>query len=205
MRHSALAVLAASTVMLTAACALAYNAPSTSLQGVESGTYVIDDSHTSVNFGISHMGFSNYQGRFDKVSGSLSFDAKEPEKSGLTVTVLADSIDTNNAKLEGELKGAQWFDSAKYPTLTFVSTGIQKLSETTGKVTGNLTMHGVTKPVTLDVTFNGGGANPLANVAELGFSAKGSIKRSEFGISQYIPMVGDDVAISIETEMHLKK
>lgn len=205
MRHSVLAVLAASTITLTSACALAYNAPSTSLQGVESGTYEIDDSHTSVNFGISHMGFSNYQGRFNKASGSLNFDAKAPEKSTLTITVAADSIDTNNAKLEGELKSAQWFDSAKFPTLTFTSSSIQKLSDTTGKVTGNLTLHGVTKPVTLDVTFNGGGMNPLANVAELGFSAKGTIKRSDFGISQYIPMVGDDVAISIETEMHLKK
>ena len=205
MRHPYFAVLAASAITLTSACALAYSAPTTSLQGVASGTYEIDDSHTSVTFGISHMGFSNYQGRFDKASGTLYFDASMPEKSSLTVTVLADSIDTNNAKLEGELKGAQWFDTAKYPTLTFVSSSIQKTSNTTGKVTGSLTMHGVTKPLTLDVTFNGGGMNPLANVAELGFSAKGTVKRSDFGISQYIPMVGDDVAINIETEMHLKK
>ena len=205
MRRSVFAVLATSVITLTSACALAYSAPSTSLKGVESGTYEIDAAHTSVQFGISHMGYSNYQGRFNTASGTLNFDAAAPEKSALTVTVTTDSINTNNAKLEGELKGDQWFDSAKFPTLTFVSSSVQKLTDTTGKVSGDLTMHGVTKPVTLDVTFNGGGMNPLANVAELGFSARGSIKRSDFGISQYIPMVGDEVAISIETEMHLKK
>lgn len=212
MRRTVLAVVAVSSISLTAACALAenavkatYTAPSTSLVGVKSGTYEIDASHTSINFGINHMGFSNYQGRFNAVSGSLKFNAAAPEKSELTVTVTTDSIDTNNAKLEGELKGPQWFDSAKFPTLTFVSTTIQKTSDTTGKVLGNLTMHGVTKPVTLDVTFNGGGVNKLANADALGFSAKGSIKRSDFGISQYVPMVGDEVMIAIETEMHLKK
>ncbi len=212
MRRSLFATVAVCSITLTSACALAesavtatYTAPSTSLQGVKSGMYEIDPSHTSVNFGIKHMGFSNYQGRFDKTAGTLNFDAAAPEKSALTVTVMADSVDTNNAKLEGELKSASWFDAAKYPTLTFTSTGIQKLTDTTGKVMGNLTMHGVSKPVTLDVTFNGGGINKLAAVEELGFSAKGSIKRSDFGISAYVPMVGDEVAISIETEMHLKK
>ena len=212
MRRSLFAAIAVSSITLTAACALAenavtavYTAPSTSLAGIKSGTYEIDASHTSINFGISHMGFSTYQGRFNSVSGSLTFDAVTPEKSAMTVTITTDSIDTNNAKLEGELKSAGWLDSAKYPTLTFVSKTIQKLTDTTGKVTGDLTLHGVTKPVTLDVTFNGGGMNKLANVEELGFSAKGAIKRSDFGISQYIPVVGDDVTISIETEMHLKK
>lgn len=205
MRRHTIAVLAASTIALTSACALAFNAPSTALDGVPSGAYEIDPSHTSVNFGISHLGFSTYQGRFNTIAGSLTFDAKAPEKSSLTVTIDAASIDTNHAELEGKLKTTDWFDTAKFPTATFTSTKIVKLTDTTGKLTGDLTLHGVTKPVTLDVTFNGAGNNPFANVPQLGFSAKGTIKRSDFGIAQYLPAIGDEVSIMIESELHLKK
>ena len=205
MRRHTIAALAASTIALTSACALAFNAPSTALDGVPSGAYVIDPGHTSVNFGISHLGFSSYQGRFNTIAGSLNFDAKAPEKSSLTVTIDAASIDTNHTELEGKLKGADWFDTAKFPTATFPSTKVEKLTDTTGKLTGDLTLHGVTKPVTLDVTFNGAGNNPFANVPQLGFSAKGSIKRSDFGIAQYLPAIGDEVSIMIESELHLKK
>jgi polyisoprenoid-binding protein YceI len=205
MKRHAITALAASTIALTSACALAFNAPSTALTGVPSGVYEIDASHTSVQFGISHLGFSSYQGRFNTTAGSLNFDAKTPEKSTLTVSIDAASIDTNNQKLEDELKGTKWLDATKFPNMTFTSTAIEKLSDTTGKLTGNLTLHGITKPVTLDVTFNGGGNNPFMNVPELGFSAKGRLKRSEFGITEYIPAVGDDVSIAIESELHLKK
>lgn len=205
MKHHAIAIITASTIALTSACALAFNAPSTALDGVPSGTYVIDPSHTSVNFGISHLGFSTYQGRFNTIAGNLEFDAKAPEKSSIVVTIDAASIDTNHAELEGKLKSADWFDTAKFPTATFTSTKVEKLSDSNGKIMGDLTLHGVTKPVTLDVTFNGAGNNPFANVPQLGFSAKGSIKRSEFGIAQYLPAIGDEVSITIESELHLKK
>lgn len=205
MQRHTLALLAASCVALTSACALAFNAPSTKLDGVPSGTYEIDPSHTSVQFGISHLGFSSYQGRFNTTAGTLTFDAKAPEKSTLNVTIDAASIDTNHTELEGKLKGADWFDTAKFPTATFISTKIEKLSDATGTVTGDFTLHGVTKPVTLSVTFNGAGNNPFANVPQLGFSAKGTIKRSDFGISQYLPAVGDEVSIAIEAELHHKK
>ncbi len=204
MRRSLLALLATSTVALTSACALAFDAPSTSLAKAPSGTYEIDPTHTNVLFGINHMGFSQYYGRFNTISGKLNFDAKAPEKSKIDVKIDIASIDTNNQKLEAELIGEQWFDAAKFPSATFTSTKIEKLTDTTGKVTGDFTLHGITKPVVLDVTFNGAGQNPFMKSDELGFSAKGTIKRSEFGISQYIPMVGDDVALTIETELHRK-
>ncbi len=205
MRRHFVALLATSAITLTSACALAFSAPVTTLDKTSTGNFEIDPSHTSVNFGISHMGFSTYQGRFDKVQGSLAFDAKNPENSKLNVQIDANSIDTNNEKLQTELKSKDWFNTATFPAITFTSTSVQKLSATTGKVVGDLTLHGVTKPVVLEVTFNGTGSNPINNVEELGFSAHGTIKRSEFGISQYIPMVGDEVAINIETEMHLKQ
>lgn len=195
----------AAAVATTSACALAFTAPATTLEKTSSGIYEIDPTHTNVLFGISHMGFSTYYGRFNRVAGSLNFDAKTPETSRLAVTIDVASIDTNNEKLEGELKSAPWLDAEKFPTASFTSTKIEKLTATTGKLTGDFTLHGVTKPVVLEVTFNGTGINPITQTEELGFSAKGSIKRSDFGITQYLPMVGDDVALTIESELHLKK
>lgn len=205
MKSRFITALAATAVIATSACALAYTAPGTSLEQTTSGNYEIDGSHTNVLFSLSHMGYSHYYGRFNTISGNLQFDAKTPQNSTLKVTIDIASIDTNNAKLEGELKSKDWFDAAKFPTATFTSTKVEKITPTTGKVTGDLTLHGVTKPVTLDVRLNGAGMNSLANVEELGFSAHGKIKRSDFGVSNYVPMVGDDIELTIESELHLKK
>ena len=205
MRRSLVALVATSAITLGAYASFANDGPKSLLDKATSGTYSIDPTHTNVLFSLSHLGFSNYYGRFDTIAGNLVFDAKDPEKSKLDVTIDVASIDTNNEKLQGELKGPQWFDAAKFPTATFTSTSIEKLSPTSGKVTGNLTLHGVTKPVTLDVTLNGAGSNPIMKVEELGFSAKTTISRSDFGVSQYVPMVGDNVTLIIESELHLKK
>jgi polyisoprenoid-binding protein YceI len=200
MRTRFVTLLASAAIIATSACALAFNAPSTKLDTAQSGIYEIDPTHTSVLFGISHMGFSSYHGRFNSVSGTLDFNATVPEKSALSVTIPIESIDTNHRELEGKLKGADWFDAAQFPTATFTSTRIEKLSETTGKITGNLTLHGVTQPLTLDVTFNGAGENPFAKSPMLGFSAKGSIKRSDFGLGKYAPGVSDETELSIAVE-----
>lgn len=199
-------IFLASTAVALAiiASAAVADGPGTDLSKATSGVYEIDPSHTNVIWGINHMGFSTYYGRFNKIEGTLNFDAKAPEKSKLDVTINPASVDTNNEKLQAELVSPQWFDTAKYPRITFVSTKIEKLNATGGKVTGDLTLHGVTKPVTLDVTFNGVGANPIMKVEQLGFAAKGKIKRSDFNVSQYLPMVGDEVELTIASELHLK-
>ncbi|MES2983983.1 MAG: YceI family protein [Pseudomonadota bacterium] len=204
-RHLIATALATALIASTTGALAAYTAPATTLTGVTSGNYTVDGSHTNVLFNLTHMGFSRYYGRFNKVDGTLKFDAANPEKSTLAITIDAASVDTNNAKLEEELKGAQWFDAAKFPTITFTSTSVKKLTDTTGQVSGNLTLHGVTKPVTLSVTFNGAGKNPIMGAEQLGFSATAAIKRSDFGVSQYVPMVGDDVTLTIESELHLAK
>jgi polyisoprenoid-binding protein YceI len=185
------------------ACALVFTPPSTVLDNTPSGTYTLDPTHANILFSISHLGYSHYYGRFDKIDGALKFDAKAPETSSVNITTDINSIDTNNAKLEGELK--EWFEATKFPTATFTSVKVEKLSATTGKLYGNLTLHGVTKPVILDVTFNGAGIFPMMNVPAIGFSAHTIIKRSDFGIGQYIPMVGDEVTLTIEAEFHLAK
>ena len=175
-------------------------APSTDLTNIPKGDYKLDPDHANVVFQISHLGYSTFIGRFDKITGDLNFNSAKPEKSKLKVTVDAGSIDTKVAALDEHLKKADFFDTAKYPEITFKSTKVEKLSDSTGRVTGDLTLHGVTKPVTLDVTFHGGGANPMMKKVILGFGAVTKIKRSDFGISQYVPMVGDEVTLIIEAE-----
>jgi polyisoprenoid-binding protein YceI len=173
--------------------------PSTDLSAIPSATYTLDPAHTSITFMISHLGFSNFTGRFDKPTGTLKLNSKKPEKSKIEVAVETASVDTNVAKLDEHLKGEQFFDAAKYPEIKFKSTKIEKLSDTTGKITGDLTLHGVTKPVTLDVTFHGGGPF-MGKGVRLGFAAKTAIKRTDFGMSYFAPMLGDEVTLIIESE-----
>jgi len=203
MRHRFIAAAVTTALVIGSGCALAFTPPSTAVDGVPSGKYTIDNSHTNVLFGLSHMGFSQYYGRFNTISGTLEFDAKAPEKSKLDVKIDIASIDTNSAELEKKLVGGDWFDAAKFPSATFVSTKVEKTSATKGKVTGDLTIHGVTKPVMLDVTFNGAGQNPILAVPQLGFSATTKIKRSDFGVAQYVPMVVYNVTVTTESELHL--
>ncbi len=164
---------------------------------VQAGTYAIDPQHTQVGFGVSHMGFTTYYGHFADASGTLELTPKNPAGSRLSVSVPTASVSTTSDKLDGELKGDQWFDAAKYPTITFVSTQITPTGRGEAKVTGNLTMHGVTKPVTLDAKFVGAGTNPLDKKYTVGFAITGLVSRSEFGVKTYVPLIGDEVAITI--------
>ncbi len=166
-----------------------------------SGKYAMDPTHTSVIFKVDHLGFSTYIGRFDTISGTLDFDEKDPTKSAVNVAIESASINTNSDKLEEELRGAEMFNSEVHPQVTFVSIEIEKTGETTGKITGDLTIAGTTKPVVLDTTFNNGAPHPFPpNKLVLGFSATAAIKRSEFGLNSWLPAIGDDVSLIIETE-----
>ena len=187
----------------TAALAIAGPAsaqPSTDLATVEGGHFSVDKSHAKLIFAFSHFGYSTSYGLFSDFDAKLDFDPKAPAKSALDVTVDLNHIDTFVPKLDAHMKSADMFDVAKYPTATFKSTAIEVTGPATGKVTGTLTLHGVTKPVTLDTTFNGGGANPVTRNYVIGFSATGKVKRSDFGISFASPMVGDEVTLTISGE-----
>ena len=171
----------------------------------EAGTYTIDPAHTQVIFGIKHMGLSTFYGRFDKASGTLTFDPAAPEASTLNVTIDMTAIDTHVAKLDDELKDV--FHVAKYPTATFTGAKIEKTGDDTGTVTGMLTLNGVTKPVTLNVTFDGGRNSPMPmQPYRIGFDATGTIHRADFGLTGMIwsGFVGDDVSLMIECEMEKK-
>lgn len=164
---------------------------------VEAGSYAVDPEHTQVGFGVSHMGFTTYYGRFSGASGTLELTPKDPAGSKLSVTVPTASVATTSEKLDGELKSEQWFDAAKYPTISFVSTRIVPSGDSEAKVMGNLTMHGVTKPVTFDAKFVGAGINPIDKKYTVGFAITGVVSRSEFGVKTYVPLIGDEVALTI--------
>jgi len=180
------------------------------------GEYTMDLQHSSVNFRVSHMGLSRYTARFTKAEGKLAFDPANPAAQSVTATIDAGSLQTNYPepqKLDFDAQVEKEFlDTAKFPTITFKSTKVEPTGPRTAKVTGDLTLHGVTKPVTLEATFNGGykagSMDPMG--ARIGFSAHGTFKRSDFGIGYGIPApgttlgVGDEVEVAIEAEFTKK-
>jgi polyisoprenoid-binding protein YceI len=162
--------------------------------------YDLDPNHTRIDFSWTHFGFSHPMGRFDKFDGDFRFDPADPTKSSVTVTIPVSSIDTGVAKLDAHLQSADFFDVTKYPSATFKSTRVERVGEHGLKVTGDLTLHGVTKPVVLDVRINKIGPHPMAGRAAAGFDATATIKRSDFGISAYVPNVSDEITLSISAE-----
>ena len=166
---------------------------------ITSGAYALDKNHASLLFRINHLGFSLFHGRFDSFDARLRFDAKEPEKSVVEATIDVKSIDTNNSKLEEELRGEKFFNTDKFPTATFKSIHVTRSGDS-GTMIGQLTLMGVTKPVTLNVTFHGGGIHPMSKKPVVGFGARGAFNRSQWGINYGIPNVGDEVSIEIEGE-----
>lgn len=164
---------------------------------VEAGVYSVDPNHTQVMFQLSHMGFSNYTGTFSGASGELTLDPKTASASSLKVSIPVKSVMTTSTKLNEELKSAQWLDAGHFPDLTFVSTKVTPDGKGKAKVTGDLTIHGLTKPTTLEVTFVGAGTNPLSKKYTVGFDVTGDIKRSDFGVKTYVPLIGDTLHLLI--------
>ncbi|MGY0714398.1 YceI family protein [Azospirillum argentinense] len=162
--------------------------------------YKLDPAHTAVVFIVDHLGFSKAVGSFNTVAGELAFDKDAADKSSLSVTIDTASIDTNHAKRDEHLKSPDFFNVKEFPKLTFKSTKIEKTGDKTGKLHGDLTLLGVTKPVILDVTFNKDGVSPASKQETVGFSARGTIKRSDFGMKYGVPNIGDDIQIIIESE-----
>jgi polyisoprenoid-binding protein YceI len=167
---------------------------------VQSGTYKAGSPHTRIVFVVRHMGFTDYYGQFNGINGQLKLDAAHPADSQVTITIPTDSVDANNTVLTGELKSPQWFDAAKYPTITFTSTKVVQTGKDTADITGDLTFHGATHPVTLHAKFNAGGVHPFSKKYTIGFNAEAHLKRSEFGQTTYVPLISDDVGLIISAE-----
>jgi polyisoprenoid-binding protein YceI len=169
-------------------------------------SYKVDDAHTSVTFSVRHL-FTSVEGRFKTFEGQIEFDPAAPEKTTVKGTIDAASIDTNVQKRDDHLRSPDFFDVAKHPKIEFVSTGVSDVDKTknTGKIQGNLTMHGVTKPVVLDAQFLGAATDPWGN-KKAGFTASTVINRKDFGLgwNQALEsggvLVGDDVTIRLNVE-----
>lgn len=173
--------------------------------------YEFDKAHTNVQFGISHNGLSNFLGQFQDFAGKFDIDEKDLTKSAFDVVIKTASVDTDVPALDDHLKNADFFDVNKYPEIRFKSERIVQISADKYAVEGQLTMLDKTLPVTLDARLNFQGRHPLADffpaydTQYLGFSATASIRRTEFGMMTYAPMLADQVNITLEAELKRKQ
>lgn len=167
--------------------------------------YNIDQNHTQISFTWNHFGFSNQTGSFHKLSGDLSYDTADPSKGSVSVTIPLENISTGVPDLDEHLKSEDFFDAAKFPNITFKSTKIEKAGADALKVDGDLTIHGVTKPATLNVKVLKTGEHPMKKVPAIGFDITTTIKRSEFGVGKYVPNVSDEIPIHIGMEAQQPK
>ena len=162
--------------------------------------YTLDPAHTQVVFSWDHLGYSHPSGEFDHVDGTLTYDADHPAKSSVRVSIPVASLHTHVAALDRQLLGPSYLDAEKYPLITFVSTKVKPEGRNRFKVEGRLTVHGVTRPVTLDVTLNKAGKYPMIEAPALGFGASTTFRRSAFCVGYGVPMVGDALGVTISAE-----
>jgi polyisoprenoid-binding protein YceI len=166
-----------------------------------SDTYNIDSSHTFTYFEVNHLGLSTFRGRFDKTTGTVQLDRAKKQGS-VEITIDANSVSTGVEKLNAHLKNADFFEVEKFPTITFKSSDFRFEEDELVQVIGELTMHGVTRPVTLDVRSFVCKDHPMTRKPACGVDAQTRIKRSDFGINYALPTVADEVTIHIEVEAH---
>lgn len=180
---------------------LALQEASTSRVELTGGDYVLDPDHAVILWKVNHLGFSTFVGRFETFDAKLDIDPASPEAAVLDVVIDTGSIDSGVSILDDQLKGRDFFDSETHPQAYFTSTDIEIISEQQAKVTGDLTLLGVARPVTFDVSFIGGGTDFLRGNAEiLGFSATTRFARSQFGMNYLVPAVGDEVTLEVHLE-----
>lgn len=163
-------------------------------------TYKLDPGHTNVLASWNHFGYSNPSINFGQADGTLVYDADKVSASSVQVTLPLTGLSALADQFYDHLTSDKWFDAAKYPTATFKSTKVEAAGEGKLKVTGDLTIKGVTQPVVLDVTLNKAGEHPMKKVPAIGFDATATVKRSDFGLGAYAPMVSDEVSLKITTE-----
>ncbi|HCT1897529.1 TPA: polyisoprenoid-binding protein [Acinetobacter baumannii] len=162
--------------------------------------YKIDPTHTATVFSWNHFGFSTPSANFSDIQGVIKVDNAKPANSSVNVTIPLSSVNTNVPALDKEFQEEAWFNAAKYPNITFKSTKVETKDKKHFKITGDLTVKGITKPVVLDAVLNKQGEHPMAKVPAIGFNATTSFNRSDFGLGNYVPNVGDKITLNITTE-----
>jgi polyisoprenoid-binding protein YceI len=171
------------------------------LDEIPAGTYEVTTKETLVRYGVDHLGFSQYWGTFPGATGTLQIDPKAFNATKLDIKIPIAQVETTNRELNGELFSDEFFDAENYPWMKFSSTEVTRTGPKSFRLTGNLTMHNVTKPLVLEVSFHGAGNDPFTGKdVILGFDAKGVVKRSDFGLGKYVPFVSDETTIDISAE-----
>ena len=168
-------------------------------------TYAFDTVHSRVTFYVNHFGYSNSVGEFKLGDGTLSFDADSWSNSQVAVTIPAQSLDLGDEKWNAHVQSADFLDVAKSPEIHFVSRRLEKLADNSGRLYGDLTIKGVTRPVVLELRLNGAGEHPMRKTPAVGFTATTTVKRSDFGVAAYLPAVGDELEVRIEIEAFVPK
>lgn len=179
----------------------------TAWQAEAADTFEIDPAHTNIVFLVNHLGYSNMVGEFQEFSGSFTFDPDNVTNNKVEMVIKTESVDTDHQKRDDHLRSPDFFNAAEFPEMTFKSTAVEKTGKTTGKVTGDLTILGVTKPVTMDVTFNKMAPHPIPSyngVVVAGFSARAKVDRTAFGMKYAAGAIGNEMDLIIEVEGHLK-
>jgi polyisoprenoid-binding protein YceI len=172
----------------------------------QTGTWTPDPNHTSVNFSVKHLTISNVRGHFGKVTGTIQFDQPDFKKSSVNVTIDVTGVDTGVTPRDNDLKSANYFDVANFPTANFTSTSVTKNSDGSLTINGNLTVHGVTKPVTLHADPPAGPINGNKDSKHMGFSATTTIDRNDFGIGAKTPssIIGNEIKLEIDVDAVLQ-
>lgn len=161
----------------------------------------IDPSHTHVSFQVGHLGLTQTPGIFRKVEGDVSFDDKKVEASSVKITIDAASIDTVHAQRDTDLRGEAWFDAGKNPKITFASTSVRRIDDKNYVISGNLTIRGKTLPVDFNTVLTNRAMHPFLKVPVVGFAGSAKIKRSDFGMTQYLAVIADEVDLKIALEL----
>ncbi len=210
-------LLAAAAAMTLAACNQPAETPATTEAppvevNAPSGEYALDANHTTLTVRAQHFGLAHYTLRFNKDTGTLNFNAENPTQSTISATVDVTSLDTpytGNRDFDAELQNSSWLDAASFGTATFTSTSVESTGSNTARVTGDLTIKGQTHPATFDVTYDGSHSpHPMGmQTSSIGFSARTTIQRSQFGINELVPRAGNDgvsdaVELIIEAEFN---
>jgi polyisoprenoid-binding protein YceI len=190
-----------------ATSATAADVPAAATGVIPAGSYTLDKPHASLIFRVNHLGFSHWTARFTTFDAKLQFDPAKPAADQVTVTIDPASITPDNPPpgFVVALQGAQWLNAGQFPQITYKSTRVEATGKNKIRITGDMTLHGTTKPVVLEATYNGGYiGHPMDPHARIGFSAHGTLKRSEFGIAYGVPQPGSTMGVSDAVEFTIE-
>lgn len=193
-------LIALALLLLSACTSLVRPNFTEELVELRGGQYQLDKMHSYLNFKVDHLGLSKIVGRFNDIDATLDFDPNNPEAMKLSGVIAANSIDLNNTDLESTLQEGSWFNSEQYPQIVFDSKTVSQVRDNEFEIEGMLSMRGVTLPIIVVTTFNGGADNLITRKYTIGFSAKAALKRSDFGMDTFSAFAGDNIEIELHGE-----